>query len=488
MSDLKQQVIRGGFAKIGTKATSFTIRIASMMVMARLLDPGDFGLVAMVAAVTGVFNLLRDAGLSRATVQRATVTDEQLSTLFWINTLLGVVLALAFLALAPVLASFYREPRLFWVTAALGFGFVLNAVGVQHSALIQRQMRFTAEAGIEIASLVTSTLVGIAMAAAGFGYWALVGASLVSPAVGSAGAYLVVRWVPGRPRRGVGVLSMIRFGSTVTLNTLLVYVAFNLDKVLLGRFAGAEALGLYGRAYQLVNLPTENLNGAIGGVAFSALSRLQDDPKRLRSFFLRSYSLVLTVTVPITIACAVLASDVVRVALGEKWVRVVPLLRLLAPTILVFALINPMSWLLYSTGLAGRSLRIAILIAPVVSLGYLVGLPYGATGVAVSFSAAMVLLAVPVIVWSVHGTAISMRDILDVVGRPLLSGLAAMAATLLVQPVLVGVEIPLVRLAIGSAVLFATYGWLLLQVMGQKAFYVDLFRSMARRPSVDPVA
>lgn len=488
MQDIKQRVLRGGLAKIGAQATTFTIRIASMVVMARLLDPAEFGLVAMVGAVTGVFNVLRDAGLSRATIQRESVTDEQLSTLFWMNVALGLALTVAFAALAPAMVAFYREPRLFWITAALGLGFFLNGVGVQHSALIQRHMRFTAGAAIDIAALVASTAVGILMAWRGLGYWALVGSSLVNPTVSSVGAWLVAGWIPGRPRRGVGILSMVRFGGTVTVNSLLVYVAYNLDKVLLGRFAGADALGIYGRGYQLVSIPIDNLNGAVGGVAFSALSRVQGDPARFRNYFLKGYTLVLTLTLPITIGCAVFAGDIVLVALGAKWLRVVPLLQLLAPTILVFALINPMSWLMLAHDMAGRSLRIAMVIAPLVILAYVLGLPYGATGVALAFSATMVLLAVPVTMWSVHATPVSMRDIVSVVRRPLLSGVAATAAALLAWPLLAKVGPALPRLLVESALLFAVYAWTLLDVMGQRAFYVDLFRTMTSRASTGTAA
>ena len=156
------------------------------------------------------------------------------------------------------------------------------------------------------------------MAFGGFGYWSLVAMTLVSPAVFTVCSWLVTAWVPSAPRRGVGIRSMMRFGGTITLNSLVVYVAYNLEKVLLGRFWGADASGIYGRAYQLISIPTDNLNGAVGGVAFSALSRLQDDPQRLRAYFLRSYSLVLAFTIPITIAFGLFAQDIVWVVLGPK--------------------------------------------------------------------------------------------------------------------------------------------------------------------------
>jgi len=131
------------------------------MVLARLLDPKDFGLVGMVTAFTGILNVFRDFGLSAASVQRAVVTEEQTSTLFWVNILLGGFLTIVALALAPVVGAFYHEPRLFWITSVVAIGFVLNGAGVQHSALLQRQMRFTALVLIDIFSLMIGTAIAI---------------------------------------------------------------------------------------------------------------------------------------------------------------------------------------------------------------------------------------------------------------------------------------------------------------------------------------
>jgi len=152
------------------------------MVLSRLLEPKDFGLVGMVTAVIGVFNLFRDFGLSTATIQRKSIGDEQLSTLFWINMLVGTILGLMALAAAPFIVRFYHEPRLLGVTAVLAAGFVLNAAGVQHSTLLQRQMRFVALAVIGVLSSLVSTVVGVVLAKAGCGYWALVWMGIASPA------------------------------------------------------------------------------------------------------------------------------------------------------------------------------------------------------------------------------------------------------------------------------------------------------------------
>jgi PST family polysaccharide transporter len=488
MKDLKQRTIRGGFAKVCAQATNFILRVGSLMVLARLLDPKDFGLVGMVTALTGVLSLFRDFGLSTAAVQRVSVSEEQISTLFWINLLVGAILSILTLAIAPVVAAFYHEPRLLLVTAILASGFMFNAAGVQHGAILQRQMRFTTMAGIDISSLVVSVAVGIGMAIRGYGYWALVGMTLAGPVVSTIGVWVSTAWVPGMPRRQAGVRSMLRFGSTITLNSLVVYFAYNLEKVLLGRFWGAQAVGIYGRAYQLVNIPTDNLNSAVGEVAFSALSRVQNDPIRLKSYFLKGYSLVLALTLPITIVCALFAEDAISVLLGAKWKEAAPIFRLLAPTILIFAMINPFSWLLFSIGKVGRSLKIALVIAPLVITGYVIGLPYGPKGVALGYSVSMALWVIPHIVWCVQGTEISFRDVMQTLSKPLLSGLVAAVLPFVLQLSYGQRLSPLPRLVLGGTVFVGVYLAMLLFVMGQKSVYVDLIRGFRGRPSTEEPA
>jgi len=483
MDDLKSRVVRGGFAKLCGQAAIFALRIVSVAILARLLDPGDFGLVAMATVVTGIYGIFTSAGLSSATVRQATITHEQISTLFWINIGVGILLAAMCAASAPVLVAFYHEPRLFWVTVAIGAGFVLNAAGVQHSALLQRQLRYVTLTVVELLCQVGGIVGAICMALAGFGYWALVAATIISPAISTVCVWLATGWIPGAPRWGSATLPMLRFGGTITLNGLVVYIAYNLEKVLLGRFWGADALGIYGRAYQLVSIPTDNLNAAVGGVAFSALSRLQHDSVRLRNYFLKGYSLVVSLTIPTTIFCALFSQDIVLILLGPKWLEAAVIFRLLAPTILIFGMINPLAWLLLSVGLQGRSLAIALVIAPLVISAYFIGLPYGPEGVATAYSAAMTLWVIPHLAWCLHGTAISLSSLLLAVSRPLLSGIVAAVVAFVVQVKFEEWGSPLVRLLLEGSVMLSTYCLMLLLVMGQRAFYLDLLGAL-RKPSL----
>ncbi len=436
----------------------------------------------MVTAFTGVLSLFRDFGLSSAAIQRPVVTDEQASTLFWINALVGVLLGLLALALAPAVASFYHEPRLVGVTAALSAGFVFNAVGVQHGVILQREMRFTALSTINVVSLVVGSAIGISGALAGYGYWSLVAMTVSLPLSSTVGLWLATGWMPGRPRRHSGIRSMMRFGGIMTTNVLVSYAATNFDKVLLGRYWGVEALGIYSRAFSLISIPTENLNAAAGEVAFSAFSRLQNDPVRLKSYFLKGYALLLATTLPITIACALFADDLILVVLGPKWREATAVFRLLAPTILTFAIVNPLGWLIYSLGMAVRGLKMALVVAPFMIAGYFIGLPYGLTGVAFAYSAAALLWAVPAIMWAVHGTVVSTRDVLMTASRPLGSGVVAGIVAFGVG-LTCGQLYPLFRLIVETGVLLVVYVALLLFVTGKRSEYMDIIRSLKRPPT-----
>jgi len=292
--------------------------------------------------------------------------------------------------------------------------------------------------------------------------------------------------VPRMPSRQADIGSIIRFGGTLTVNGLIVYVASNFEKVLLGRFWGANAIGIYGRAYQLNRIPTDTLNGAIGEVAFSALSRLQDDASRLRNYFLKGYSLVLALTLPATFACFIFADDLIAVILGPKWKDAALIFRLLTPTILVFAIANPLSWLLSAIGMVGRGVKMSLAIAPTIIASYFVGLPYGPKGVAYAYSSMMMLWLVPLVVWSLHGTVVSSRDVLVTVSRPLVSSGVAAAVALGVSSVLGPSH--LVRLLGGGLVLLSTYLGMILYVMDQKSLYADLLQKIVRRSPVEEEA
>lgn len=484
MKDLKERAVRGGVVKIIGQAVNFAIRLLYVVVMARLLDPEDFGLVAMVTVVTGIYELFTSAGLSAAAVQRYAISNEQSSVLFWINILIGFILAIICLATAPVLSDFYKEPRLYWITIAMAAGFLFNAAGIQHYALLQRNLRYITLTVIETLSHAASVAVGISLALWGFDYWSLVTAAISAPAILTILLWISTSWIPTSPRRAPDLMALLRFGGTITLNNLIIYVAYNADKLLIGRYWGADALGIYGRAYQLVNIPSSNLNAAVGGVAFSALSRLQYEPVRLRSYFLKGYTLVNSLTIPTTIFCALFAEQIVSIVLGAKWSDAALIFQLLAPTILVFGMINPTAWLLQSAGLQNRSLKIACAIAPLVITAYLVGLSFGPVGVATGFSVAMLAWLVPHFFWCLHGTVIAPEDILRAIAWPLvasfLAGFATFASDFLLFQ---GGTSGFLRLSIAGVLMCIAYLGTLMLSADQRRLYFDLIASFKNTQS-----
>ena len=356
-------------------------------------------------------------------------------------------------------------------------------------------MRFVTQAKIDVLSLAIGSGTGIVMALLGCRYWSLVGMAMAISIVGAAALWFAVPWVPGPPRRRSGVRSMLHFGGLATCNSFVVYLAWNAEKLLLGRFWGADALGLYGRAFQLVTLPVQQLNTAVTGVAFPALSRIQHDAKRLARSFLRGFSLLISATIPITITCALFAEEIVRVVLGAKWMEAAPIFRLLAPVAVVFAVANPFSWLVMSTGRIGRALSISTATTPLVILGIVLGLSHGPKGVALGYSLAMTLLVIPIAAWSKHGTGITWADLWEATKPPFLSGLLAGAAGLLVKLTLGSRGLPpMLYLFVGLGLVLGVYAWVLLIVMRQKHVYMDLLSQVLPRPqprqegTVEPAA
>jgi O-antigen/teichoic acid export membrane protein len=479
--ELKGKSVRGGAATVLGQGVGMALQIGTTFILARLLSPTDYGLQSMVLTLTAFFSLFKDAGLSVATVQRETVTPEHISTLFWINLGLGAVLTILVAACAPFLAAFYKDPRLLWLTVASASIFLFNSLSVQHKALLDRAMRFSTGVKIDIWTATIGSVIAIGMAALGCGYWSLICQNISLAIIGTVATWIAMPWLPGRPRWTAELRSMVRFGGTVTLNGFVVYVAYNTEKILLGRFWGAAPLGIYTRAYQLATLPVQQLIGAVHMVAFSVLSRMQSEIQRLQRAYLKSLSLIVSLTIPVVISTALFSDEIVLLMLGRKWMGAAVVLRLLSPTVLVFALINPFSWFLRATGRVGRSLKIAFLICPVVVLGILMGLHRGPAGVAVGYSGAMVLLFVPVVAWAIYDTGITARDYWDAIKRPLISGILGGATGWLVKIGFHSALPPLAMLIFGLAVSFVVYAGALLFVMGQKEVFVDLLSHLFHR-------
>ena len=398
---LKRLTISSGAITLSAQATNFVLSLVSTMVLARLLTPRDFGLVAMVMTVTGFLRVFKDAGLSVATVQREKITNAQVSNLFWLNIGISALTSLVLAASAPVIAQFYHSPRLIPITLCLSLTFLISGSTVQHQALLKRQMRFKTLAVIDVGSMTVGVIVGVIMAVIGCGYWSLVGSTLSNEAAGLVITWLVSSWRPQLPVRRSGVGALVSFGAQRTAGDLILSFARGCDNLLIGRYYGAGAVGLYSRASALLMRPLEQFLGPINAVFIPALSRLQSQPKRYRSTFLRVYNAIALGAFFFTGLCLALAHPITLVLLGPKWEQAAVIFGGFTIAALCIPLANASAWLFISQGRGHDMLVTQVINSCVIVLSFVAGLPFGPVGVAIAFSISNLLVRIPIYYFSV---------------------------------------------------------------------------------------
>lgn len=407
MADLKGRSVRGGAITLGAQACKFVLQVGSTAVLARLLTPQDYGLIAMVAVFTGFVGLFKDLGLSMATIQRAEITHAQVSTLFWINVAVSVLLAGIGMALAPAIAWFYNEPRLVGITIALSATFIFGGLAAQHTALLRRRMKFHLLAAAHLTALLISIGVAILLARRGAAHWALV-AMIATEAVATTSlTWLFSGWRPGLPRRNSDTWSMLAFGSQLTATNFLNFFARNADNFLIGRWLGAAQLGLYTKAYGLMMLPISQIKGPLTGVVVPAMSRLVNDPTKYSQYYLRVVRLMCWATTPLVAVLAALSDEVVLLVLGERWTAAAFTFKILAIAAVFQGLYSSLGWLYVSQGATKRLFRWACIFVPALVVSFAIGLPFGINGVAAAYTLAFSLL-LPWTVWNAcHGTPVA---------------------------------------------------------------------------------
>ena len=399
--DIEGRSVRGGAITSVAQVAKSLLTVGSTLVLARLLTPEDFGLVAMVTAVTGFLSMFKDMGLSMVTVQREEISQAQISALFWINAALGLVITVALAALSWGLAWFYQQPEVMGVAIVLALSFMVDGLTVQHEALMRRQMRYRALAIAEVVSVAAGVAAAVILAWQGFSYWALVANLVVFSAVNLVAIWIACPWRPAAPGRTDQMWELLRFGANITGFSFVNYFARNLDDVLIGRFHGANELGLYQKAYEILMVPITQINRPASRVAIPALSRLADDESRYRRAYLRILEKLLLVTMPVG-ALLILASDwVVLVILGDQWVDAALIFAALGVSIFAQAIGNTTGWLFISQDRTDEMFRWGFIGAGTALFSFVIGLPWGALGVAVAYSAVGVLVRTPWLLWFV---------------------------------------------------------------------------------------
>ncbi len=470
MADIGGHTVRGGAVTVLSHGLKFAVGIIATAILARLLTPQDYGLIGMVAVATNFVSMLKDLGLSYPTVQRAEIDLDQISMLFWVNVGLSVVLVAIMMAIAPLLSWFYAEPRLTMIGVVTAIGFLFGGLSVQHEALLRRQMRFFTLSAIALVSMVAGYVVGITLAWYGVGYWSLVFSQLTLLGTSAIGTVMLCGWRPGLPRWSSGAKSMLTFGGQVTGYSIVNYISKNLDNLLIGKLWGAQNLGLFSKAGQLVSLPSEQMDEPLATVAVPVLSRLDDSPERYRRVYLRMLEKVMLLTMPAITLVIVSADSIVRLVLGSQWTAASRIVFFLGIAALFQPVLNTMGWLFLSQGRSREMLQWSMINAPISIASIICGLPWGAVGVAASYSLTRVVVVNPLVYWIMGRSGpVRTKDLYGHLAPFVLASIGAFLTCLAFRSFVVLNSTILNIAASGIVVLVTTLAFLLLFPVGRSA-------------------
>lgn len=429
---LKGATVRGTAWTAASQASQQIIQVGITIVLARLLLPREYGLVGMVAVFTGFAMLFVYSGFGAAIVQRNRLTAAHLATAFWANLGAGIAIAALAAAFAPLVALFYGQPEIVSIMPVAALGFILASLSVVQTAILERRMMFRRIALVENVSLVGAGAVATVCAVAGLGVWSLVVFSLVSNAVESSILWILSDWRPTRTFDRMALRDLWGFSGGLLGSQAINYWNRNLDNLLVGRFVGAYALGIYTRAYTLMMLPLAQVSSVAGRTLFPALSRMQESPERVRRAYLRAVGVIAFLTFPIATGLYVAARPLILTLLGARWAGVVPLLQILSVAIVAQSIATTAGNIYQSQGRTDWEFRWQIFAGVTAFVAFGIGVHWGVKGVAVAVAARSLVLLYPGL--AIPGRLIGMRfgDVALTVWPVLVAALLASAGAWLV--------------------------------------------------------
>jgi PST family polysaccharide transporter len=445
--DLGRQALRGGIVSVAMQYGNGVLQILAAVILARLLTPADFGLVAIITVLTNFAPLLIDFGLGDATTQRKTITPRQVSSLFWLSSGVGVAVAVALAAASPLIAALYRQPALGPIALCTGITFVLWGASNQHLALLRRTMQFGRIARIQLLGSFAGIATAIVLAIGGFGYWALVARPIANAFCVVVGAWLGCRWRPGLPGFDADVKSMVRFGLHVVGFSVTYNVAKSVDRIALGLFYRPDQVGYYQNAITLYESSIFQALAQVHTVGSAALSKLQSNVAALRQKYAAALSALAFFVMPAAAILSVTADDVTVILLGEKWRAAGSLLKILALRGIPQVIEGSQGWLHLSIGRADRWRNWGVVSLVVQIVAVLAGLPFGATGVAVASLVASILIAIPSASYAGRPIGIGSALVIRAVGPQLIGAVGAAAAGSWLQGTVLAHCSSLVRIA-----------------------------------------
>jgi len=448
---------RGGAITLAAQAARVVITLGSTIWLARLIAPSEFGLFAMVIAITGVSEILRDFGLSMAALRSVSLTQGQASNLFWINSAVGLALTLMIFGLSWPISAFYAEPSLVPIVQIVAPVYFINGLTAQFRVAINRSLRFVALAWCDIIPLLSGLGIAVGFALMGAGVFALVAQQLSAALITLVVAAAFAKWFPGWPRRRQQMRPLITFGLHLTATQLLTYATRNVDSIAIGRVWGAGPLGYYDRAFQLSVAPLNQLNAPLSRVAIPVLSRVAQDPARYSRALQKAQLLACYVTTSVLMLAAGLGVPLVELLLGPGWEFAGQIFSVLALGSIFRALQQIAYWMFMASGRAKSQLRLHLIAQPIVIATTLLGVPFGPLGVAVGNAIGCALAWALSLWWAGRATGVPIRPLFTEATRAaLLFGAPAGAIAYVISTFIQGAPWAIVLLGLlGGAAWFA---------------------------------
>ena len=394
------------------------VSLLSTIILARLLAPADFGLVAMAAVVIGFIELFKDLGTAAAVIQRKDISQGLLASVFWLNAGFGLAAALVLYLLAPLLGAFYREPQVIPILQALSLSFLLSGLSTLQMSLLERNLEFDKLARLELGTALFASLVGITAAFLGHGAWSLVYQMLTGNLLGTLLLWGASRWRPSWEFDRAEIRSVMGFSLNLTGASIVNYFTRNADKLLIGRFLGSQDLGYYDLAYRVMQFPLQGISAVIGRVMFPLYSRMQDDAGQFGQTYLKVASAIALISFPLMLGLTALARPFVLTLFGPAWTAVIPLLLILAPLGAVQSIATTVGSIYMAKGRTDWALWVASAWGLLIVLSFVLGLPWGILGVTASYAIMFLLLTYPAFAIPFRLIGLRVRDLGGVLWRP----------------------------------------------------------------------
>lgn len=432
-ADHGQKSLRGGALSIIARAVNALIQVGSVLFLARLLSPEDYGLVSMVTAITGFAPLLVDLGTRDAIAQRSRITKAEVSTLFWVTIAVGLVCALAVTASGSFIAKLYHEPRLTSIALVSSLTFVAVALNCQHYALIRRAMKFRELCIIDLTANLLSVIGAVIMGFYGFHHWALVLRPITQNLVTALGVWSVCRWLPTQIQFTSGVKQMLKVGIHITGFTMTDFAGRSGDRIVIGKTAGAAALGYYQNAMFVYDNVLDVLVATLHGVAVTSLSKMRENLPELKRMWSKAMATLSFFSMPAFGILAITSQDLISIVLGPKWMHAGELLSLLALRGIPNVVERTVGWLHVAAGRTDRWVRWGVVANIATILSLFAGAPFGPTGIVIAYVACMFIISVPAIAYAGQPLHIRAQDVIAAVWRPLLGTLLGVVTGFLLR-------------------------------------------------------